>query len=212
MIKALLLIFDPIRSWERVVRARRSLLFVLFVSLLPLVVLSCAAEAYGLATWGKWQGEIGEFARLRRFSQQEIIAYEALQFLTNLFLVFMGAKLLKSLGETFHGRHPFTAAFTVTAYALSPLFLLRVLDAIPVLSPWITWAVGIVLSLGVLYQGVPRVMQPDPPHAFGLYLTSALLLVLISGLTRFVTAWWLEGKFKTVEMPVNEFIGRLIGS
>ena len=209
MIKALLLIFDPVRSWERVVRAQRSLLFILLVSLLPLVALSCVAEAYGLATWGKWQGEI---AHLQRFSRQEIIAYEALQFVTSLFLVFMGAKLLKSLGETFHGRHTYTAAFTVTAYSLSPLFLLRVLDAVSGMPLWITWTIAIVLSVGVLYQGVPRVMQPDPTHAFGLFLTSALLLVLISGLARFVTAWWLQGKFRKVETFLYDLVARMTGA
>src|SRR5689334_2248135 len=53
MIKALLLIFDPVNSWERVVRAQRGLLFVLVLFLLPLVALSCAGEGYGLAAWGK---------------------------------------------------------------------------------------------------------------------------------------------------------------
>ena len=38
-------------------------------------------------------------------------------------------------------------------------------------------------------------MEPDPSHAFGLYLMSALLLVLVSGLVRFVTAAYLGGKF-----------------
>jgi hypothetical protein len=209
MIKALLLVFDPVRSWERVARTQHSLLFILIVSLLPLTALSCVAEAYGLATWGKWQGEI---VHLQRFSRQEVISYAALQFVTSLFLVFMGAKLLKSLGETFHGRHSYSVAFTVTAYALSPLFLLRVLDALPAMPLWITWAIGIVLSVGALYQGVPRVMQPDPPHAFGLFLTSALLLVLTSGLARFVTAWWLQGKFRKLETLLYDLVARITGS
>ncbi len=206
MIKALLLILDPVASWERVVRAQRSLLFVLLIFLLPLVLLSSAAEGYGILTWGKWQGEV---VRLHKFSRQEVLCYESLQLVLSLLLVLVGAKLLKSLGETFHGRHTYAKAFTVVAYGLSPLFLLRVLDAHPVVSPWLTWAIGILLSVGVLYQGVPRVMQPDPPHAFGLFLISALLLVLTSGLVRFLTFWWLLGKFKTVETIILSFIARL---
>jgi hypothetical protein len=46
---------------------------------------------------------------------------------------------------------------------------------------------------------LPRVMEPDPPHAFGLYLMSSLLLILITGLARFVTAWYLAGKLARLE-------------
>jgi hypothetical protein len=208
MIKALLLIFDPVGSWERIVRAQRSVLFILVVFLLPLVLLSGAAEAYGIATWGKWEGEI--VRHRRAFAQPEVLCYGAVQFVASLLLVFVGAKLLKSLGETFHGRHTYTQTFTVAAYGLGPLFLLRVLDAAPWMPLWASWAIGIVLSMAVLYQGVPRVMQPDPPHAFGLYLMSALLLLLTSGLARFVTAWWLEGKFKKVEALIFDLIARLL--
>ena len=43
--------------------------------------------------------------------------------------------MVKSIGETFHGRHTYTQAFTTVAYSLSPLFLLRLLDAFPGVSP-----------------------------------------------------------------------------
>lgn len=207
MIKALLLIFNPVGSWERIVSARRSLLFILFVFLLPLVALSGAAEAYGLATWARWQGSVLRFQKLH--SRPEIVGYETLQFGSGVLIVFVGALLLKSLGATFHGRHTYTQTFTVAAYGLSPLFLLRMLDAFPAVPLWATWSVGIFLAAGVLYQGVPRVMQPDPPHAFGLYLVSVMLLVLTSGLARFVTAWWLQGKFKKAEAVLSDFIARL---
>ena len=44
MIKALLLIFEPIATWEGIFRARRSLLFILVIYLLPLLLLTSAAE------------------------------------------------------------------------------------------------------------------------------------------------------------------------
>jgi len=52
MIKALFLIFEPIGAWERVVRAQRSLGFILTVFLLPLLGLTSLAEGYGLVQWG----------------------------------------------------------------------------------------------------------------------------------------------------------------
>ena len=86
-------------------------------------------------------------------------------------------------------------AFSTIVNGLSPLFLLRLLDALPSISPWVPWAIGILLSIGVLYQGLPRMMEPDPPHAFGLYLMNSLILLLATGLMRFVTDGYLQGKF-----------------
>lgn len=52
-------------------------------------------------------------------------------------------------------------------------------------------------------------MMPDPPHAFGLYLMNSLLLILITGLARFVTAWYLSGHFKPVEGLISAIAKRL---
>jgi hypothetical protein len=136
---------------------------------------------------------------LKEFTIQEVIAYEVVQCLLGLVLVFFGAKLVKSLGETFHGQHTFEQAFKTVAYGLSPLFLLRLLDAFRGVSPWTSWGIGIALSIAVLYHGVPRVMQPDPPQAFGLYLVSSVVLAMTSGAIRLVTAWALAGRFKQLD-------------
>lgn len=205
MIKALLLIFEPPATWERIVQAQRSLRFILFTYLLPLLVLVSMIEAYGLMRWGKVRGDL---RHVKTFSLGEAVIFELAQLLLTLLVVFVGAKLIKSLGETFHGRHSFTQSFTVVAYGLGPLFLMRLLDAFPGMSPWVSWGVGIILCVAVLYQGVPRVMQPDPPHAFGLYIMSALLLVIVTGLARFVTAWYLKGKFPGVENALADLISR----
>jgi hypothetical protein len=206
MIKALLLIFEPIEAWERVVRAQRSLVFIMILFLLPLLGATSFVEGYGLVRWGKRQQDA---LHLKQFSSAEAAVYEIAQMLLTLGAVFLGAKFVKSLGDTFHGRHSLTQTFTTVAYGLSPLFTMRLFDAFPGISPWVTWIVGILLSLAVLYQGVPRMMQPDPPHAFGLYIVSALLLILITGLLRFVTAWYLQGKFKSVEKIISDLIARM---
>ena len=206
MIKALLLIFNPVWAWERVVRAKRGLVFVWFIYLTPMVVISAAVEGWGLTHNGCWQMG-GRY--LKKFPVGETVVYEAANVLLSFAIVFISAGIIKSLGETFHGRNTYTQAFTIVAYGLSPLFLLRLLDAFPAIGPWITWAIGIVLSVSVLYQGVPRVMLPDPPHAFGLYVMSSVLLIMITGLPRFVTAWYLQGHFKPVEDVIGRIAGRL---
>ena len=209
MIKALLLIFFPEWAWERVVRNQRSFAFILVLHLLPLLALGSLGEGYGLAHWGKLQKD-GFYSK--KFAASEATVFEIEQALLGLGIVLFGARILKSLGETFHGRHTYTQAFTVVAYGLSPLFMSRLACALPSVSPWVgwaAWAIGILLSLEVLYKGMPRVMQPDPPHAFGLYFTSALLLVIATGLAQFVAAWYLQGRFKSLDAIVSALASRL---
>ncbi len=206
MIKALLLIIKPIGTWEGILRARRSLVLILVIYLLPLILLTSIVEGYGLVQWGKWQGEIG---RLKKFAVNEAVVVEVAQLLLTLIVVFAGANMIKSIGETFHGRHTYTQAFTTVAYGLSPLILLRVLDAFSGISPWVSWAIGIMLSAAVLYHGVPRMMQPDPSHAFGLFFMSALLLVLVTGLARFITAAYLQGRFSKLQVIISDLAAQL---
>ena len=215
MIKALLLIFEPIATWEGIHRASRSMVSILAVYLLPLLLLVAVCEGYGLVHWGKWQVEAwqGEVGRLRKFPVGEAAIIEAAQFLLSLLVVFLGTKMIKSIGETFHGRHTYTQAFTAVAYGLSPFFLLCLLDAFSWSSgwwaPWAPWFIGISLSIGVLYHGVPRMMEPDPPNAFGLFFMSALLLAVVTGLVRFVTAAYLMGKFPKVQVIISDLAARL---
>ena len=201
MIKALLLVFEPVETWERIFRAQRSFSFVLWRFLVPLLLLGSVAEGAGLYRWGKLQNDL---PRPKRFELGETVLFEVGQVLIGLLVVFIAARLLKALGDTFHGRHTMLQTFTVAAYGLSPMFAVRVLDGFPAVSPWITWPLGIVLVVGVLYQGIPRIMMPDPPHAFGLYVMSSVLLMVLTGLIRFVTAWYLQGHFKPVETILRD--------
>ncbi len=203
MIKAFLLIFDPLPTWEQIAVAQRRWILILAGHLLPVLLLGGSAEGYGLVHWGKPRGSI---SHVQPMSLSQALVFETAQLILSLFVVFLGARLIKSLGETFHGRHTFLQSFTVAAYGLSPLFSLRVLNAFPALSPWVTWGIGIVLSAAVLYNGLPRIMQPDPPHAFGLYLMSVLLLLMITGLACFLTTWYLQGKFPGLDAIVSRLI------
>jgi hypothetical protein len=135
--------------------------------------------------------------------------FETGQLLSSLVVVYVGAAVLKSLGTTFHTRNTFRQTFTVVAYALGPVFLLRFFNAFTLISPWMSWAVGILLALAALYHGLPLVMQPDPPQAFGLYVMTALMLFSITGLMGFITAWYLQGKFTKLEALIIDVGARL---
>jgi hypothetical protein len=204
MIKALLLIVDPVATWDGIVAAQRKWSVILVGYLLPLLILSSVAEGYGMTRWGKPRGD--EMNYIKVYSKPEVLVFETAQLVLSLFIVFLGAKLIKSLGETFHGRHSFSQCFTVTVYGLSPLFLLRVPNAFSWMPLWLTWAIGISLSAAILYRGLPRVMRPDPPHALGLYLMSVLLLTIVTGLACFVTMWYLQGRFGRLDALLSRFI------
>ena len=206
MITALLLIFAPAATWERIFRARRSLVFILSAYLLPLLAFTSAGEGYALIHWGRWQADV---SRLKRFSAGETIIFECAQALIWLLVVCLGAKLLKSLGETFHGRHTYAQAFRTVAYALGPLILFHLLNMFSSISPWVSWALGMIFSIGVMYQGVPRMMEPDPPHAIGLYFMTSLLLLFISGLVTFIVVCYEQGRFPQVEHFISGLAARL---
>ena len=190
MIKALFLFFDP-TAWDRLAQARRGVVFISASYLLPLLLVVSAVEGYGLMRWGKWQPGVGV---IKKFTAGEVALFEIVQLLLTLALVFACAHLVKILGETFHDRHAYTQAFAVVAYTLFPVFLFRLLDVFPTMNPWIPWAIGIVLSIWIFYQGLPRVMKPDPSHAFELYVVSAMILFSTTGLVCMLTALCLRGK------------------
>ncbi|HSU54374.1 MAG TPA: Yip1 family protein [Candidatus Dormibacteraeota bacterium] len=207
MIKALLLIVAPSKQWEQIYRAQRSLLFVLVVFLLPLLIISSAAEGYGLMHWGKWQGPLAHAPKL--FSLGETVVFEVIQFVLSLAVVLINAGLILSTGGTFHGRHTFAQGFTTIAYGLSPLFLFRLLNASSDVPSWAAWGVGILFSLAILYHGVPRIMQPDPAHAFGLYLITSLLVIFTTGLEQLITASYLQGKFPKLDELISHAAAKL---
>jgi hypothetical protein len=209
MIKALMLVLDPAASWDSIVSRKRSWQTILVIYLLPLWLMAFAAEFYGLVHWGKPRGFV---TQLKTLSNSEALIFEIIQLGLMAALVFIGAKLIKALGETFHGRNTFNQTFTVVAYGLGPVFTMRIFDAFPSVAGWVywaTWGAGIILTFAILYMGIPKVMLPDPPHAFGLYLTSSVFLLMVSGLIRFLTFSFLQGKFGKLDSLIEKIVTHL---
>lgn len=204
MIKALLLIFEPINAWDRAVERRLG--FSIFVYLLPMLLIVGFAEGYGLVEWGRFQSPV---IGVKKFTPEEAMLSEIVQLTLMVLIMGVCTYLIKALGETFHGKHNYTQAATVVIYGLSPLFLLRLLDVLPEINLWIPWALGILLTVKILYHGVPRVMQPDPPHAFGLFFMSALLIALVTGAERFVMIGYLTGKYRPIGDVIHQIGHRL---
>jgi hypothetical protein len=206
MIKALFLIFEPEATWNQVALSKRGIGFTVGLYLLPMMLIVGVVEGFGLVKWGRWQPALGI---INTFPVREALIYETAELLLMGVIILVGAHLIKALGDTFHVRHTYENTLTVVIYGLSPVFLLRLLDVSPTINLWMPWAIGIMLTIKILYTGVPRIMLPDPPDAFGLYLMSALLLTMITALERFITAGCLAGSFKPVGNFIHELAARL---
>ncbi len=191
MIKSLLLIFDSANTWEKIAAAPQNALKVFTLSLMPLLLLSAAAEGAALIKFGREQGPLDT---MKPVSQELALRYEIAQLGLSLLVVVAGAAILQKIGHSFHRRHTYSECFTTLAYSLSPLFLLRVFAGFPAIPAWACWAVGILLSVSALYRGIPRIMRPDPSNALGLYLLSSLLLIVVTGLAHFVAGMVLNEK------------------
>jgi hypothetical protein len=190
MIKALLMILMPARTWERIANTARSFWFVLFLYLGPTLVLSIAGELAGRDYFAKRNAS----DELQPMAEKLAIRYGSVEFVSGLMVVFLCAWLVKMLSKTFHHRNTYEECFRVVAYASGPFLLFRLLDVIPGMLPWVTFAIGMLVSVSTMYSGIPRVLKPDPPHAFGLYLMSSIMLIMVSGWGRFLTLLVLQGK------------------
>jgi len=196
MIRALMLIFDPAGTWEKIETGPKDVARVFFLFLSPLMLLSSTAETWGLLHFGLERSPLGGDlpARHIKVPMELALRYAAIQFGFGLLIVFGGALIYRKIGESFHRRHTYTETFTTLAYSTSPLFLLRALDGVPALNTWVCWGIGIALSVAALYRGIPRIMKPDPSNALGLYILCALLLAAVSGLTHFLATLVLQQK------------------
>jgi Yip1 domain len=201
MIKALLLIFRPVQTWGGIDAAKRSIAFVLCVHVLPLLLITSVAEGYGLMTWGKQHK--GETSQIKTYELGQVVVMEVVQSIAMLGMIFLGAFAAKSFAETFHKRNKFREAFTAVAYGASPLLLMRLGDLFPSLNVWVPWAVGIVLMVSVLYLGLPCLLRPDPPHAFGLYVMTSLTLVVVNAIMRLFIYFFHKGNFPKIEQLLN---------
>jgi len=208
MIKVFFLLFEPGATWDKIAQARRGFAYITVIQLLPLILLSTALETLGLGLHGKWQER---FQILKRFSEQDVLTYGILQFLLSFAVVFVTALLIFKISQTFQDRLTFLQAFTTVAYGFSPMFLVRFLDYGASIHPAVTWLLGMGLTTWVLYQGIPRVMQPDPTHAFGVYLSAMIVVVLTSGLARLMTAMYVLGYMDLQHSWLSRRITHLFG-
>ena len=190
MIKALLLLFDPTNTWEKITATPPSVVRVFFTYLLPLILLGSAVETWGLMKLGRDEGRYVE--RRVKVPEQLGVRYGASQVIAGIAIAFAGAWVFKMIAQGFHRRQSYAEAFAAQGYSLGPYYLARMLDGLPFLNTWICWGLGAFLVISLLYRAVPHVMKPDPSNALGVYLLCALVLVGILGIVHFLTVMVLD--------------------
>ncbi len=191
MIRVLQLLYSPADAWPKIVVAKRGVVTTLLVGLLPVLVVSFVAEGYAYLHGSDTAGHLSRSIPLTR---DQVLRLEVVQFLMALAIVFAGAKLIQWVGESFHFTPRFETSFTLTAYGLSPIFLAHLLNCIPAMNPWISWALGTCGCIFILYQGVAVVLEPEHTKGFGLYVLIALVFTLLSAMDHIVSLMALQGK------------------
>jgi hypothetical protein len=193
MIKAIQLIFAGPATWQRIIEVRWGVLKVLLILVLPLLLFSSLVEGYALLRWGETGGE---FRRVTLFSQDTILRYEAGQMGLWLAMLFGGSKLVQWVAGGFRCLPGYAACFRTVAYGLSPLLLVRFLDAVPGMHTWFCWLLGVGLMVRVLYDGVGLAMEPEQSSGFGVFLMVAISLVILSGLNHAFSGVLLHGRLQ----------------
>jgi hypothetical protein len=192
MIKALLLILDPENTWGKIEQNPPGVASAFFSYLLPLLLLGTVVEVWGMMKLGYDKGDIVE--RRVKLEQNPAIRYASAELGLGLLTAFVSALLFKKVSQGFHRRHSYRETFATVGYSLGPIYLARMIDALPGVNTWLCWGVGAILGISVLYRGIPRLMKPDPSSALGLYLICSLLFLALTGVAHYVGQLVLQEK------------------
>lgn len=191
MFRALQLLISPGSTWVKIAAAKRGVMWNLFLELLPLLLITCAAEGYVLATWGERTGQVG---RVLHYELNSILILESIQIAICLAMVFATGMILRWVSESFHFYPPYRACFTLATFGFSPFFLLRLGHFLPQLNEWVGPALGALMCVFVLYQGVGAVLEPDQTKGFGLYILAVLIFTLLCGMDQLLWLMAAQGK------------------
>jgi hypothetical protein len=187
-----MLVLVPQTTWERIASAQWNSLAIFMVSFLPLLGLTAAIEGLGMFYLG---ASINDYGRTIEVTKEQVIQFQVVQFAFSLIILGLGTKLVLWVSNGFHSPTTFRQAFTLTAYAITPLLWLRIIDGHPAIPTWVCFGVGAVGIIFTMYHGIAFVLQPDTSVGFGLYLICSIVLILLAGLSHFIVQIVAERKF-----------------
>lgn len=143
---------------------------------------------------------VNDFGRTIHISQEHVIYFQSVQSTLSLIVLLIGTKLVLWVCDGFHSPTTFQRAFTLTAYAITPLLWIRILDGHPQMPTWVCFTLGATGVFFILYHGIAFVLRPDTSVGFGLYLICSIVLVLLAGLAHFVAQVLAQRKFSLASL------------
>lgn len=190
MITLFKLLVSPFETWTAIVAEKRGPLRVWLTYVLPLTLVACGFEAWAVHHWGTGTGVGGG---IKQVPLELAVRYGATQFMGLSLAVFVGALLVQRVEMAFHVRITYADCVVLVGYALGPVYAARLLDAVPQVPTWLAWAVGIILMLGILYNGLPKALKIEAYGAFGIYLFAVLVLVPVTAVAHGAAVFVLRG-------------------
>lgn len=185
MIRLLQLLVAPFEYWAKVSECSRGVVVVLLLTAMPMMLIGSAIEGWAMVHWGL-AGNNPTQPLPVKMPQDMVVRFGMYRLGIDLLTLVMGAKFVQWFAEGAQVRTSYTATFKLVSYCLGPIWVFsRMLDGIPFVDSWLCWAGGALLMLYLLYHGVGLVLKPDQTKGFGLYLTSALMLTLLAGVSEF---------------------------
>lgn len=190
MITLFKLLVSPFETWTAIAAENRGILRVWFTYVLPLTLVGCAFEAWAVQHWGTSTGVGGG---IKVVPSDLAVRYGVAQFVGLSLAVFVGAFLVQRVDIAFHVNISYTNCVVLVGYALGPVYAARLIDAIPQVPTWLAWAAGILLMLGILYNGLPKALKIEAYGAFGMYLFAVLVLVPVTAVAHGAALYVLTG-------------------
>lgn len=172
-------------------------LAVFLLTLVPMMAVTLGVEAFGLMRWGEAHGELGAL----RLAQERVIKYAVFYAGASIIVLFAGTWLLHNVASSFNLRGTFGAYFILMSLGYAPVFLSRMIDAVPQINTWICWAIGAMLAMRVLYHGVALWLQPEQTKGLGVFLVTLIYTIVLSGLVHFASIQVLHGRFLKQVLP-----------
>lgn len=192
MIRAFQMIFAPEGVWPKIAEKNRHMIFILFLSTLPLILGCLALEGLGLDRLGESTGELGRLTPDRPIIYKYLLAH----LVGDLAFLFLGSYFFRSVARSFNSNATYSQSFCTLAIGSSPIFLMHAPDGLPVMYTWLCWGIGMGLAIRGLYHGVAVNIRPEQTKGFGLFIVSVFIVGFLSGLAHFISIAILHGKVR----------------
>lgn len=182
------LFFNPRKEWQAI-RDENCTVGKCYCSYVFLLAAIPPASGYFGTTLFGWEIGAREAVKLSTDSALTIaIAY----YLVMLVGVFTMGFMIHWMSRTYGTEQPLTRCITLAAYVATPMFLVGIVELLPIL--WLNFVIGLpalAYSVYLLYTGVPVMMEISEERGF-LFSSSVLavgLVALVSMLAATAILW-----------------------